>query len=322
MYGALAAGAVAGMTVEATLFPLDCVKTRVQSGVGFAKAGGFKSIYRGVGVTAVGAVPASAIFFCTYEHMKERYGSALLASLCGELAASSVRVPVDMVKQRMQAGLSPNFASAAYSLASLSGRQILVAFRISAARDATHSGLQYPLYEHLKIVAARRSRCQAPEDLPLWLAASCGSAAGAASALGDDTPLDLLRTRLNLRATSQSVATSKDSSSAIMAEIRNLASGKDGTIGVIRTLFAGAGYRSIWMGLGGFVFLGSFEFAKKQIEAVGRSASMDMLPAGGGVGSYESCPSSCLSPSTNSSGIAEGQSMCEHTSDTMVIGTV
>merc|ERR1719506_2750354 len=67
----LVAGAVAGMTAEAVLFPLDCFKTRVQSTGGFKTAGGFKGAYRGVGTAIAGSAPASAIFFMTYEFTKE-----------------------------------------------------------------------------------------------------------------------------------------------------------------------------------------------------------------------------------------------------------
>jgi len=276
----LAAGAAAGVTVEATLFPLDCVKTRLQSGV-FREAGGYCSLYRGVGVSVAGAVPSSALFFCTYELMKERHGSVVLASIVAELAASSVRVPVDLVKQRLQAGLAPGLTSALLDLRKTPGRVMFAAFRISAARDAAHSGLQYPIYEHLKIVAARRLQCRSPEDLPVWQAAMCGSAAGALSAWAT-TPLDLLRTRLNLQRTGAAslagAAVPASQPSLLAREVRDLVQGSGGYMGMLRTLFAGAGCRAAWMGLGGFIFLGSFEFARKNLrQAAGISESA--LPA-------------------------------------------
>ena len=45
---ALLAGALAGTTVDLSLFPLDTLKTRLQSADGFFAAGGFRGIYRGV----------------------------------------------------------------------------------------------------------------------------------------------------------------------------------------------------------------------------------------------------------------------------------
>lgn len=45
------------MCVDLTLFPLDTIKTRLQSQQGFHKAGGFRGIYAGVPSAAVGSFP-------------------------------------------------------------------------------------------------------------------------------------------------------------------------------------------------------------------------------------------------------------------------
>lgn len=47
--------------VDMTLFPLDTIKTRLQSKQGFWKAGGFQKIYRGIGPQAVGSIPQGTI---------------------------------------------------------------------------------------------------------------------------------------------------------------------------------------------------------------------------------------------------------------------
>lgn len=60
---ALVAGGFAGTTVDVALYPLDALKTRLQSPAGFWGAGGFSGIYRGVFATALGASPGSAMFF-------------------------------------------------------------------------------------------------------------------------------------------------------------------------------------------------------------------------------------------------------------------
>lgn len=67
---ALIAGAVAGFSVDVSLFPLDTVKTRLQSKQGFVKAGGFNGIYRGLGPAALGSAPGAAVFFTTYNLTK------------------------------------------------------------------------------------------------------------------------------------------------------------------------------------------------------------------------------------------------------------
>ena len=51
------AGGLAGTSVDLLFFPIDTVKTRLQSAQGFANAGGFKGIYKGVGSIIVGSAP-------------------------------------------------------------------------------------------------------------------------------------------------------------------------------------------------------------------------------------------------------------------------
>lgn len=41
------AGAIAGLSVDVALYPLDTLKTRLQSQHGFYKSGGFSGVYRG-----------------------------------------------------------------------------------------------------------------------------------------------------------------------------------------------------------------------------------------------------------------------------------
>lgn len=48
---------MAGLFVDISLFPLDTIKTRLQSPQGFLKSGGFQGIYRGIGPQLVGSAP-------------------------------------------------------------------------------------------------------------------------------------------------------------------------------------------------------------------------------------------------------------------------
>ena len=56
------AGGCAGFCVDLALFPLDTVKTRLQSAQGFWKAGGVRGIYSGLPSAAVGSVPNGNVF--------------------------------------------------------------------------------------------------------------------------------------------------------------------------------------------------------------------------------------------------------------------
>lgn len=180
---ALLAGALAGTTVDLSLFPLDTLKTRLQSSQGFFASGGFRGIYRGVGSAVVGSAPGAAFFFCTYEATKSflstttylhrnnsgpdgegknKRGKALehmLAASAGEIAACAVRVPTEVVKQRAQAG--QHGGSSLSSLLHILGQRSSVGFLgvwrelyrgwgITVMREVPFTILQFPMWEALK----------------------------------------------------------------------------------------------------------------------------------------------------------------------------
>lgn len=58
----LIAGAGAGLAVDLLLYPVDTLKTRLQSPRGFVHAGGFAAIYAGLPAAAVGAAPSGLDF--------------------------------------------------------------------------------------------------------------------------------------------------------------------------------------------------------------------------------------------------------------------
>ena len=48
--------------MDLLFYPIDSVKTRLQSAQGFVKTGGFNGIYRGVGSVIVGSAPGGEIW--------------------------------------------------------------------------------------------------------------------------------------------------------------------------------------------------------------------------------------------------------------------
>jgi hypothetical protein len=64
------AGAVAGLCVDATLLPLDTVKTRLQSRAGWKASGGLQRLWAGLPAVLLGSAPGSAVFFAAYEGLK------------------------------------------------------------------------------------------------------------------------------------------------------------------------------------------------------------------------------------------------------------
>lgn len=55
-------GGLAGLVVDIVLFPIDTVKTRLQSERGFWRSGGFRGVYNGLAPAAVGSVPTGNQF--------------------------------------------------------------------------------------------------------------------------------------------------------------------------------------------------------------------------------------------------------------------
>lgn len=106
-------GGTAGILVDCVLFPIDTLKTRLQSEKGFWRTGGFRNVYKGLAPVASGSAPTAALFFTTYEGTKKilnkyighdyNYVIHMTAASLGETTACSIRVPVEVVKQRRQA---------------------------------------------------------------------------------------------------------------------------------------------------------------------------------------------------------------------------
>eukprot|EP00066_Takifugu_rubripes_P007786 XP_003973552.1 PREDICTED: S-adenosylmethionine mitochondrial carrier protein [Takifugu rubripes] len=160
----LVAGGCAGMCVDLTLFPLDTIKTRLQSQQGFYKAGGFRGIYAGVPSAAVGSFPNAAAFFVTYDCTKSLLGAGgplaaphvapvahMLAASLGEIVACLIRVPTEVVKQRTQASpSSTSYQMLVTTLREEGVRGLYRGYASTALREIPFSLVQFPLWEYLK----------------------------------------------------------------------------------------------------------------------------------------------------------------------------
>jgi len=259
-------GAFAGLAVDMTLFPLDTIKTRLQSGIGFKEAGGFRSIYAGVPSILIGSAPGSAIFFITYESIKNLIRSGtkkseclapsdhfrhLVAASVGETIACLVRVPTEVIKQRAQS--FPNTSTGVILERVLENEGVLGLYRgfvATLAREIPFAAIQFPLWENFKYRWAEHK----DGPLSLWQGATCGSAAGAVAA-AITTPLDVIKTRIMI---SQKLYTDRPSFRFMAKDIWK-------TRG-IRGLYAGCLPRTLWMALGGLIFFGAYESASSFYE--------------------------------------------------------
>ncbi|KAK4574628.1 S-adenosylmethionine transporter [Recurvomyces mirabilis] len=261
----LIAGGIAGTTVDTSLFPLDTLKTRLQSSAGFWASGGFRGVYNGIGSAIVGSAPGAALFFVTYESVKAQFtagrdlgsygtaGAHMLAASLGEIAACAVRVPTEVVKQRAQAGQYPTSMTALTSiLAQRSSHGTLHVWRelyrgwgITVMREVPFTVIQFPLWEGMKRWSLQQRTGPKPKDVTGAESAIYGSISGAVAA-GLTTPLDVLKTRLML-------AKERESAAAITTRIWREEGGK--------AFFSGIGPRTMWISIGGAVFLGSYQWA-------------------------------------------------------------
>jgi solute carrier family 25 S-adenosylmethionine transporter 26 len=270
---ALLAGALAGTTVDLSLFPLDTLKTRLQSSAGFFPSGGFRGIYRGIGSAVVGSAPGASFFFVTYESVKHLLASAsgssssalhhLIAGSLGEVAACAVRVPTEVVKQRAQAGQHGGSSARALRaiLATPGGlpavwRELYRGWGITVFREVPFTMIQFPLWEAMKAWGRQRRRRQGQHersgDVPAWESGLYGSVAGAIAA-ASTTPLDVLKTRVML----------SEQRVTVGHVFRELAR-QEG----IKPFFAGLAPRVTWISIGGAIFLGSYQWAVNTLTAV------------------------------------------------------
>ena len=261
---------MAGTSVDLSLYPIDTLKTRLQSSHGFQSSGGFRGIYAGVGSAVIGSAPGAALFFVTYEFIKSylrerREGGGrdtlsntqwtepvehMLAASAGEVAACAVRVPTEVVKQRAQA---VQYKSSMDALRAILGQrketglgrvwgEMYRGWSITVMREVPFTIIQFPLWEGMK---EWRRRTKGREGISAAESAVFGSVAGAVAA-GVTTPLDVLKTRMMLSRERQGVMT-------LLGQILK-------TLGP-KAFFAGIGPRILWISAGGAIFLGSYQWA-------------------------------------------------------------
>ncbi|KAI9638923.1 mitochondrial carrier domain-containing protein [Dioszegia hungarica] len=279
---ALLSGAISGIAVDFMFFPLDTIKTRVQSTQGFIKSGGLKGVYRGVGSVGMGSAPGASAFFLTYENLKEVFPRSIpllrdspslnhmISASGAEFVSCLIRVPTEIVKSRTQTGAYGQGSSSIHSAMStwkFEGiRGFYRGFGITIGREIPFTSIQFPLYEFLKTQLSRRyldGRRPSPAQ-----AAVCGMIAGGFGG-AVTTPLDVVKTRVMLEAKLTLQTSMPDpTSSTPQPRIRSpsVLSFPPRLMAILReegasALFRGWIPRTIAISLGGAVFLGIYDWA-------------------------------------------------------------
>ena len=271
----LFSGAFAGIVVDTALYPIDTIKTRMQSSQGFFKTGGFSGLYKGFSSAFLGAAPGAALFFIGYDSSRNYFrqlnlqngtginaagdltlSQEIITSCIGEITACIIRCPTENVKQNAQ--ISNSKQSTYQVLQNLTKSQggwarLYRGYFTLVCRECPFAAIQMPLWQYLK----------SPNhwNLPGSVA---GCFAGVTAAFFT-TPLDVIKTRQmlarqdnNKEANSKAVVSSK----------------KDGMVSIGRTvfkergvsgLFAGWYVRCMWMAFGGLVFLGGYDLCSEYL---------------------------------------------------------
>ncbi|KAE9553297.1 hypothetical protein FO519_003463 [Halicephalobus sp. NKZ332] len=243
----LICGGVASLAVDLSLYPIDTIKTRLQSEQGFRAAGGFRHLYRGLSSVVVGAAPNAALFFFAYEEFKLVFdfkSNVVQEAVCAasaELIATLARGPMEVLKQRAQIGSGHSMYFLAKRIIKKHGFMGLYrGIGPLIAVEIPYSFIEIPIWELLRREFAQYSK---RDKCTPFQSAVAGSIAGCIAAVLT-TPLDVAKTRIIL-------SDKKTSTLRTLLQVR-----KDEGI---KKLFSGTIPRTMWMGIGGFVFFFAWE---------------------------------------------------------------
>uniref|UniRef100_A0A3Q0SWQ1 Solute carrier family 25 member 28 n=1 Tax=Amphilophus citrinellus TaxID=61819 RepID=A0A3Q0SWQ1_AMPCI len=213
------AGAVAGIMEHCLMYPIDCVKTRMQSlhpepGARYrnvmdalrqiVQTEGVWRPIRGVNVLAVGAGPAHALYFACYEKIKFSLSDAIhpgtnshfangVAGCVATLLHDAIMNPAEVVKQRMQMFNSP-YRGVLDCVGSLLRHEGPAAFYRSYTTQLTMNvpfqALHFMTYEYLQELLNPHRQYNPSSHVV------SGALAGALAAAAT-SPLDVCKTLLN-----------------------------------------------------------------------------------------------------------------------------
>ena len=267
------ASAVISGTSTLALHPLDTVKTMLQASQGgtilsvFKDAAklGRRGLYKGIIPATAGAASSQGFRVGVFEAVK--LGTKVLlpsipdlqvqtiASGMGSFIGTAVRIPCEVLKQRLQAGQYTSVWTATSAVMKRDGVSGL--FRGSAAtlsREIPFYVIGMVAYEQFKKAALAWSREKRGRDLDTLETVALGALSGAVAA-ALTTPFDVLKTRLMTQAVgAQSVS------------IRQLAAKlvKEEGPGV---LFKGALPRALWIAPVGAMNFAGYELAKNALDS-------------------------------------------------------
>lgn len=219
-------GAMAGFMEFAVMFPIDTVKTRMQSIsfkgsnnilevlVKMVKSEGIFSPIRGMSAVAVAAGPAHALYFSSYEFFKENIRRVVklhdsvyhgVAGSTATLFHDAVMNPSEVVKQRMQMKNSPcqSAFQCAKNIYQVEGFQAFYrSYGTTLIMNVPFQCVHFITYEWCQSYLNAKRQYN-----PKTHVISGGIAGGLAAAITN--PLDVCKTLLNTQESEQTVGLMK-----------------------------------------------------------------------------------------------------------------
>ncbi|KAI9824196.1 MAG: hypothetical protein M1819_000908 [Sarea resinae] len=218
------AGAFAGIAEHSVMYPIDLLKTRMQvvnpsptavyTGLTNAVAQisrieGFRSLWRGVSSVIVGAGPAHAVYFATYEAVKQAMGgnegnshhpfAAATSGACATISSDALMNPFDVIKQRMQVhgSVYRSLAHCATTMYRTEGlRAFYVSYPTTLCMTVPFTAAQFTAYESM-------SKMMNPSKQYDPVTHCVAGALAGGFAAGITTPLDVIKTLLQTRGTAR-----------------------------------------------------------------------------------------------------------------------
>ena len=217
------------------------------------------SLYAGVGPVLPGSAPAAAGFFATYETSKNfaskydfnPFCSHMASAALGEVVACTVNVPKYVIKQRTQVYGGSSFSVLKSCLKSEGFMGLFKGFKCAVVRDIPFSSKQFSIYEELE---TRAKHHKSSDCLILSENGLCGLiASGIAGAV--TIPFDVAKTRISL-ARKEHPESRGEVSKVLWKCVR-----KEG----FPALFSGVLPRTVFLSVGGFLYLGVYEQVKNHL---------------------------------------------------------
>ena len=276
------AGALASGSSTAMMHPMDTLKTRIQATVGAGPGMkaffkqipqiGARNLYRGIIPAVVGAASGHGFRTATYEVACKLLAPLTLMPLIteiqiqgfgsglGTLVGTSVRIPCEVLKQRLQTGQHANVGEAFKAVTANGPKGLFAGTAATLSREVPFYVIGLVAYEKLKIAAGAIKR----KELSAYETITLGGLAGAIAA-ACTTPADVLKTR--------AMTGASPAGEAIWITVKKIVASEGAG-----ALMKGCIPRMVWIAPLGAMNFAGYELAKNAMQAADEDPSAKKGP--------------------------------------------